>query len=240
MIIDHRRKRCFVDSRDRLRPKLVSAALFFALVSAAGADEPKALSRADGSGPARTIRVSFGKDRSPGPLDGRMLVVLSTDPKTEPRFQMSDGPKTQQIFGIDVDGLAPDQEAVIDESVLGFPLESLRQVPPGTYWIQAVLHKYETFHRGDGHVVKLPMDRGEGQQWNKAPGNLYSTPREITIEAGAGGAVSRRCGSTRSSRPCPSRRRPSTSSTSESKASGSPSSGAGRCTWRAHPPARRI
>ena len=27
------------------------------------------------------------------------------------------------------------------------------------------------------------MDRGEGQQWNKAPGNLYSTPREITIEA---------------------------------------------------------
>ena len=55
---------------------------------------------------------------------------------------------------------------------------------PGKYRIQALLHKYETFHRGDGHVVKLPMDRGEGQQWNKAPGNLYSTPQEITIEAG--------------------------------------------------------
>ncbi len=60
---------------------------------------------------------------------------------------------------------------------------SLRQLPPGKYWIQALLHKYETFHRAIGPVVKLPMDRGEGQQWNKAPGNLYSTPREITIEA---------------------------------------------------------
>ena len=26
------------------------------------------------------------------------------------------------------------------------------------------------------------MDRGEGQQWNKAPGNLYSTPREVEID----------------------------------------------------------
>jgi Putative esterase len=26
------------------------------------------------------------------------------------------------------------------------------------------------------------MDRGEGQQWNKAPGNLYSTPREIVVD----------------------------------------------------------
>ena len=33
--------------------------------------------------------------------------------------------------------------------------------------------------------VKLPMDRGEGQQWNKAPGNLFSTPQEVTIEPGS-------------------------------------------------------
>jgi hypothetical protein len=30
------------------------------------------------------------------------------------------------------------------------------------------------------------MDRGEGQQWNSAPGNLYSTPQKIQIGAGAG------------------------------------------------------
>ena len=26
------------------------------------------------------------------------------------------------------------------------------------------------------------MDRGEGQQWNKAPGNLFSTPKEVAID----------------------------------------------------------
>jgi hypothetical protein len=47
--------------------------------------------------------------------------------------------------------------------------------------VQALLHKYETFRRSDGRVLKLPMDRGEGQQWNRAPGNLYSTPRKVTL-----------------------------------------------------------
>ena len=77
---------------------------------------------------------------------------------------------------------------------------------PGKYWVQAVLHKYETFHRADGHTVKLPMDRGEGQQWNKAPGNLYSTPREVTIDPGPKQRDDLASGSTRSSRRFPTRR----------------------------------
>jgi hypothetical protein len=129
------------------------------------------------------IRVSFGPELSKTPLDGRLLVMLSIDPKEEPRFQITESPKTQQIFGTDVDGLSPGQEAVIDSATQGYPIESLHQVPPGKYRIQALLHRYETVHREVGPVVKLPMDRGEGQQWNKAPGNLYSTPAEITIEA---------------------------------------------------------
>ncbi len=108
--------------------------------------------------------------------------MLSTQKDGEPRFQITENPRTQQIFGIDVEGLAPGQEAVIDEKALGYPLESIRLVPPGKYRVQALIHKYETFHRADGHSVKLPMDRGEGQHWNRAPGNLYSTPKEITIE----------------------------------------------------------
>ena len=84
----------------------------------------------------------------------------------------------------------PGQEILIDSTASGYPLESLRQVPPGKYRAQALLHLYETFHRGDGHVVKLPMDRGEGQQWNKAPGNLYSTPQDVTIAAEPGAGTS--------------------------------------------------
>jgi hypothetical protein len=136
------------------------------------------------AGPRFAVR--FDREQGEKPLDGRLLVMLSTAPEGEPRFQITENPRTQQIFGIDVDGLAPGQEAVVDESALGYPLESLRLVPPGKYRVQALLHRYETFHRADGHVVKLPMDRGEGQQWNRAPGNLYSTPRDITIEPGEG------------------------------------------------------
>ncbi len=128
------------------------------------------------------IHVRFEPGVEKRPLDGRVLVILSKDAAEEPRFQVSDSPKTQQIFGTDVEGLAPGKDAVISTSAPGYPIESLSQVPPGKYRVQAVLHRYETFHRADGHTVKLPMDRGEGQQWNKAPGNLYSTPREIVFD----------------------------------------------------------
>lgn len=131
---------------------------------------------------ALQIRVRFGPELGKSPLDGRVLVMLSRDPAEEPRLQINDSPKTQQIFGIDVEGLGPGQDAVIGATTLGYPVASLAQVPAGNYWVQAVLHKYETFHRADGHTVKLPMDRGEGQQWNKAPGNLSSTPKEIAVD----------------------------------------------------------
>jgi hypothetical protein len=136
------------------------------------------------------IQVRFGAEQSASPLDGRLLVILSKDPAEEPRLQINDSPKTQQIFGIDVEGLKPGENAIIDAGALGYPMKSLAQVPAGKYHVQAVLHKYETFHRADGHTVKLPMDRGEGQQWNKAPGNLYSTAREIAIDPMSSAPVS--------------------------------------------------
>ncbi|HYB54511.1 MAG TPA: hypothetical protein VEG84_11650 [Thermoanaerobaculia bacterium] len=136
------------------------------------------------SGPARArFVVTYGADKSAAPLDGRLLLLLSTDRSEEPRLQVSETSLTsQQVFGIDVENWKPGEEAVFSGDVLGYPTESLSQVPPGAYRVQALLHRYETFRRSDGHVVKLPMDRGEGQQWSKAPGNLYSTPREITID----------------------------------------------------------
>ena len=57
--------------------------------------------------------------------------MFSTDSKDEPRFQINDSPKTQQIFGIDVNGLRPDQEVVIDSTASGYPLESLRSFRRG-------------------------------------------------------------------------------------------------------------
>jgi hypothetical protein len=133
--------------------------------------------------------VSFPAARSATPLDGRLLLMLSADSTAEPRFQINDGPNTQLIFGIDVDGLAPGRDAVVDATVFGYPIASLREVPPGRYRVQALLNRYETFRRADGHTVKLPPDRGEGQQWNRKPGNLYSTPTWVTITRSANQVV---------------------------------------------------
>jgi hypothetical protein len=132
---------------------------------------------------APKFSISFPKENVATPLDGRLLLILSSDPSAEPRMQINDTPATQMIFGIDVDGLQPGQGATIDSQVFGYPVRSLADVKPGEYYVQAVLHRYETFHRADGHAVKLPMDRGEGQHWNLAPGNLISKPQKIVISA---------------------------------------------------------
>jgi hypothetical protein len=133
--------------------------------------------------------VRFGPEQSATAVDGRLLVLLSTDKSQEPRLQFSDALNSQQGFGIDVEGLRPGQAAIVDAGALGYPRERMADIPTGTYVVQALLHRYETFRRGDGHTVKLPMDRGEGQQWNRAPGNFYSTPREVTLDPAKGGVV---------------------------------------------------
>jgi hypothetical protein len=139
---------------------------------------------------ALTFSIMLPAAQASGPLDGRLLVMIARDAKAgEPRFQINDGPSGQLIFGIDVDGWKPGTATILDGTALGFPLDSINDIPAGTYSIQALLHKYETFKRSDGHTVKLPMDRGEGQQWARAPGNLYSTPQTIAINPRQGGPV---------------------------------------------------
>lgn len=127
------------------------------------------------------FRISI-PDLTQAELDGRLLLMLSTDGSDEPRFQVSDNYLSQQIFGIDVEAWDGRQPLTFDKGAFGFPLKSLDQIPPGRYFVQALFHEYETFHRADGHVLKLPMDRGEGQVWNRAPGNRYSIPVEIEFD----------------------------------------------------------
>src|SRR5882762_2669402 len=127
-------------------------------------------------GYAQTFRVTIANSLQQPVLDGRLLLLLSNNDKSEPRFQINDAAGTQMVFGVDVENWQPGHSQLVDMHAFGYPIERLRQVPAGDYYIQVLLHKYETFHRKDGRVVKLPMDRGEGQHWNVAPGNIYSTP----------------------------------------------------------------
>jgi hypothetical protein len=133
----------------------------------------------------QTFSVSFPKEASPTPMDGRLLLVLSTDAGDEPRNQIDDTPRTQIVFGMNVDGWKPGQSVTVDDSASGYPIRILSSVPAGDYFVQAVLNKYETFHRADGKTVKLHMDQGEGQHWNSSPGNLYSKVVKVHVAAGS-------------------------------------------------------
>ncbi len=119
---------------------------------------------------------------SAAPLDGHMLLLISTNGQPEPRYQVSFTAKSQQAFGVDVDSLAPGSAAVVDAGTLGYPRASLRDIPAGDYYIQGFLNIYQTFHLANGHTVKLPPDKGEGQHWQSKPGNLYSKPRKIHLD----------------------------------------------------------
>jgi hypothetical protein len=139
---------------------------------------------------SQSFSISFPKEVSAERLDGRLLLCISTDPSDEPRNQIDDSPRTQLVFGLTVDGWQPGQSAIVDATAWGYPIRSLKDVPPGDYYVQAVLNKYETFHRGDGKTVKMHMDQGEGQHWNISPGNLYSKPMKVTLKPGATISVS--------------------------------------------------
>ncbi|PTX58393.1 putative esterase [Kordia periserrulae] len=134
---------------------------------------------------AVNIALSFPTEHYKEPLDGRLILLISKDTVTEPRFQLRDDSKTCQGFGMDVTDWKPSESLQFDAASFGYPVENFADLPSGEFYVQAVFHKYETFHRADGLTVKLPMDRGEGQQWNRAPGNLYSMPQKITIKDGA-------------------------------------------------------
>ena len=138
---------------------------------------------------AQTFRVSIAASLNQPSLDGRLLLLLSNNNRSEPRFQVSDDAETQLVFGIDVENWQPGATRLVDMHAIGYPLERLKDIPSGDYYVQVLLHKYETFHLQNGHTVKLPMDRGEGQHWNIAPGNIYSTPVRIHIDPVLSGEI---------------------------------------------------
>jgi hypothetical protein len=127
------------------------------------------------------VEVTFPDAVSAAALDGRLILVLSQREDGEPRTHVTDGTAAQPVFGIDVDAWEPGQVAAFTDTVFGFPVSRLGALPEGTYRVQALLNRYESFTRSDGHTVKLPPDRGEGQQWASKPGNLYSAVSEFTV-----------------------------------------------------------
>jgi hypothetical protein len=123
------------------------------------------------------------------PLHGHLILVVtqraekSTDkPAPEPRFQLEENYESAQGFGVDVDNLSPGKPILIDAKTIGYPLENLAALSAGDYTVQAVFNVYEQFHLADGRNLWLPPDKGEGQHWNRKPGNPYNAPVDLHLD----------------------------------------------------------
>lgn len=131
------------------------------------------------------ISVRFSEALGAPPQDGRLLLLLSTREGAEPRFQVNNNADSQLIFGRNVEGWDGVSPVTFRGEELGFPLADLQAVPPGTYRVQALLNRYRDFTLSSGKTVSLPPDQGEGQKWNRKPGNFLSEIVEVTLGPGS-------------------------------------------------------
>jgi hypothetical protein len=149
--------------------KFVFAFLTIAAASLAGAQNPQ-------------FQVSFAPAAHAGSITGRVYVAISrtSSPTSTPINQT--GETGVPLYGIDVEALAAGKPVIIDASTRGYPVVSLRDIPAGEYWVQPFVNVYTKFERADGKTVWLHMDRWEGQNWKRSPGNLYGDPVKITFD----------------------------------------------------------
>jgi hypothetical protein len=127
----------------------------------------------------RRLTVSISPAVQPGPLSGRILLLLSRTERFNP------GINGTPVFGLNIDDLQPGASVAVDDRAFGYPVRHLSEIPEGEYFAQAWMNIYTTFKRSDGRIVKLHMDQGEGQNWRRSPGNLYSQPVNVRIGSGA-------------------------------------------------------
>ena len=107
--------------------------------------------------------------------------MISADTTGEPRLQVSDGAARRRCSVLTSMVGAPATAQTVDAKAFGYPIRSLADLPAGRYRAQAMINRYQTFRRSDGHTVKLPPDKWEGQQYARKPGNLFSRPVNVTI-----------------------------------------------------------
>jgi len=121
-------------------------------------------------------------------VTGRAFVFIAKNKDKEPRLAVTDTQDSQQIFGVDVENwnFESDEPIKFKLDTLGYPIESIKDISEGEYWIQTVFQPYQFFSKRPEPVwlPKFTANRFEGGRFSTHPGVLYSTPQKITIRHG--------------------------------------------------------
>ncbi len=135
------------------------------------------------------FEITVPADVHAQPITGRVYVIISRTEGPDLRDWIGSWEQETPFFGSDVSALAAGHAAVITSSTLGYPRRSLKDIPAGDYYVQALVNLYTEFHRADGHVIWVHMDQWEGQQFNQSPGNFYSDVQKVHLDPSAGYTV---------------------------------------------------
>ena len=132
------------------------------------------------------------------PLHGRLYVVVDrvgdwTAPADSPEAEIPDPREQVDVAGVPFWGMQVDHVEAGQilrltpggEGVRGYPLDDLGSLPAGEYRVQALLSSWTTYHRADGHVLRLHRETGEGQNPWISPGNAHSDV--VTVHLGGDG-----------------------------------------------------
>jgi len=134
--------------------------------------------------------VSFPSSLNAEPITGRVFVTLYTKDDVEPRVASYQSARSRvgrvPFFAADIDQLKPGEATTLDGNAVGYPLWSMRELPAGDYYVQAVLNVYTQYHRADGHTIWAHQDHWDGQRWAYSPGNLVSTPIKVHLDPAQG------------------------------------------------------
>jgi hypothetical protein len=116
------------------------------------------------------------------PITGRVFVMIAREEDPEPRLQVGNWNARTELMGRDVIQLQPGQTTTIDALTLGYPFKSVRELPAGDYYVQALLNVYTRFTRSDRRIIWAHKDQWEGQRFNRSPGNLYSVAQQVHLD----------------------------------------------------------
>jgi len=139
--------------------------------------------RVTGSQPAAEgprVEISFAATARTEAVTGMVYLAVSRDNQRSPIEQTS--PTGAPLFSTYVEALAPNTTVTIAADGRGHPIQSLRDIPAGEYWMQPFVNVYTRFPRADGKTVWLHMDQWEGQNWKRSPGNLYGEPVKVRFD----------------------------------------------------------
>ena len=133
------------------------------------------------------IEIGFSKAARADAVTGMVYVAISRDNRRPPIEQTS--PTGVPLFSHFVEGLAPGAAATITPDDRGHPVQSLRDLPAGDYWMQPFVNVYTRFPRADGKTVWLHNDQWEGQDWKQSPGNLVGDAVKVTFDPRSSTAI---------------------------------------------------